>query len=164
MSITQPTSSQGTESTATLYCPSQDSDANDEVQVLNARPMRLFLCPKKIMKNLFTRRPKTSISKATWKNGKHSSWLVTWTPCNGSKSIQRYLYGSWSDKSLLDHPWCDEFRSDVRWAARANEAKSHGCNVYNDVLTVATSWLVPCILGKNTPAMRNQPARIGVTG
>ena len=71
-----------------------------QVQVLNARPMRLFLCPKKIMKNLFTRRPKTSTSKATWKNWKHLIFLIydpSSTPCNGSKSIQRHLYGSWSD-------------------------------------------------------------------
>ena len=36
LSITEPTNSQGTESTATLSCPSQDSEANDEVTQTSA--------------------------------------------------------------------------------------------------------------------------------
>ncbi len=72
LSITQPTKSEGTESTATLSCPSQDSEANDEVTQTSAsvecQTDEVIFMSKEDYEEFVYKGPKTSTSKATWKN------------------------------------------------------------------------------------------------
>ena len=98
--VAQPSCSQDTESTITLSCPSQDSVASDEVIPMRAsvecQTDEVIFMSKEDYEKLVCKAAEVIDIKGDLE--KLKTFFLTWDPqppCDGSRSIPRYLYASW---------------------------------------------------------------------